>query len=76
MGRTAHLEQQNLSATGREDVPDGLLFLADEAKAQANADPREWQRYAHGVAALNCRGLGARDALPRPAEVTELIRRG
>jgi sugar/nucleoside kinase (ribokinase family) len=33
-------------------------------------------RYAHGVAALNCRGLGARDALPRPAEVLELIRRG
>jgi sugar/nucleoside kinase (ribokinase family) len=33
-------------------------------------------RYAHGVAALNCRCLGARDGLPRPDEVNELIRRG
>jgi hypothetical protein len=55
LGWAAHLEQQNLSATGREDVPDGILFLTDEAKAQANADPREWQRYAHGTAIVEAK---------------------
>jgi hypothetical protein len=55
LGWTAHLEQQNLSATGREDVPDGLLFLSEEKKARANADPREWRRYAHGVAIVEAK---------------------
>jgi hypothetical protein len=79
LGWTAHLEQQNLSAAGREDVPDGLLFLSDEAKAQANADPREWQRYAHGVAIVEAkrwdrpldRRLG-RDAESAPS--TQMLR--
>ncbi len=44
LGWTAHLRQQNLSAHGRADVPDGLLFADDEAKARANLLPEEWRR--------------------------------
>ena len=36
LGWTASLRQQNLSAFGRVDVPDGLLFSDDAMKAQAN----------------------------------------
>jgi hypothetical protein len=79
LGWAAHLEQQNLSASGREDVPDGILFLSDGAKAQANADPREWQRYAFGTAIVEAkrwdrpldRRLG-RDAESAPS--TQMLR--
>ena len=37
LGWTASLRQQNLSAHGREDVPDGLLFADEAAKDRANA---------------------------------------
>ena len=49
-------------------------FISGWLRAGADPNVHDVLRYAHGVAALNCRGLGARDALPRPAEVTELIR--
>ena len=49
LGWTASLRQQNLSPHGRENVPDGLLFADDAAKARANALVREWRRYAHGL---------------------------
>ena len=49
-GWTATLRQQNLSATGRVDVPDGLLFADDEAKGRANEHAEEWRRYEHGLA--------------------------
>jgi sulfofructose kinase len=51
-------------------------FISGWLRAGSNPNVHDVLRYAHGVAALNCRGLGARDALPRPAEVLELIRRG
>jgi sugar/nucleoside kinase (ribokinase family) len=51
-------------------------FISGWLRAGADPNVHDVLRYAHGVAALNCRGLGARDALPRPAEVLELIRRG
>jgi|RhiMetdeSRZDD1v2_1073273.scaffolds.fasta_scaffold136120_5 sulfofructose kinase len=51
-------------------------FISGWLRAGADANVHDVLRYAHGVAALNCRGLGARDALPSPAEVKELIRRG
>ena len=35
IGWTASLGQQNLSAAGREDVPDGLLFADDAVKGRA-----------------------------------------
>ncbi len=55
LGWADYLTQQNLSATGREDVPDGLLFIDAAKKAEANADPREWMRYAHGVAIIEAK---------------------
>ena len=51
-------------------------FIAGWLRGGANANVHDVLRYAHGVAALNCRGLGARDGLPHHAEVEELIRRG
>ena len=47
---TASLRQQNLSARGRDDVPDGLLFEDDAAKDHANSFFEEWKRYAFGLA--------------------------
>lgn len=46
------LRQQNLSAKGREDVPDGLLFEDAATKAHANSHPEEWKRYAFGRAVV------------------------
>src|SRR5258708_40119516 len=50
IGWTAYLRQQNLAPRGREDVPDGLLFENDAAKAQANKTREEWRRYEFGLA--------------------------
>lgn len=52
LGWTASLRQQNLTARGREDVPDGLLFADDGAKARANEFPEEWRRYEFGLAVV------------------------
>ena len=52
LGWTASLRQQNLSARGREDVPDGLLFADDAAKDHANTFTEEWKRYEFGLAAV------------------------
>jgi sugar/nucleoside kinase (ribokinase family) len=51
-------------------------FIAAWLRDGADPNVHDVLRYAHGVAALNCRGLGARDGLPRHEEVEELIRRG
>ena len=52
LGWTASLRQQNLSAHGREDVPDGLLFQDTAAKDRANGFPSEWKRYEFGLAVV------------------------
>lgn len=52
LGWTDSLRQQNLTVTGRDDVPDGLLFADAEAKAAANAQDDQWRRYAHGLAVV------------------------
>lgn len=52
LGWTSHLRQQGLSPKGREDVPDGLLFKDDAAKAQANTFKEEWRRYEFGLATV------------------------
>ena len=44
------LRQQNLSARGRVDVPDGLLFGDTSAKERANGFTEEWRRYEFGLA--------------------------
>ena len=52
LGWTASLRQQNLSAHGREDVPDGLLFRDTASKDHANGFPEEWKRYEFGLAVV------------------------
>ena len=48
LGWTESLRQQNLSARGRENVPDGLLFADAAAKQRANQVAEDWARYEHG----------------------------
>ena len=55
LGWTESLRQQNLSAKGREDVPDGLLFADAAAKDRANQLAREWKRYEHGLAIVEAK---------------------
>lgn len=58
LGWDEYLTQQNLSASGRVDVPDGLLFIDAEAKAKANAHPEEWRRYQFGATVLESKRWG------------------
>lgn len=58
LGWTDVLRQQNLTVSGRDDVPDGLLFADAAAKAQANAGAHEWQRYTHGLAVVESKRWG------------------
>ncbi|WP_422058314.1 Eco57I restriction-modification methylase domain-containing protein [Sphingomonas sp.] len=58
LGWTDYLTQQNLSGSGRVDVPDALLFIDAGAKAQANAHPEEWRRYAFGAAIVESKRWG------------------
>ncbi len=52
LGWSESLRQQNLTVSGRDDVPDGLLFADAQAKASANAEGDQWRRYAHGLAVV------------------------
>jgi hypothetical protein len=58
LGWTDWLTQQNLSASGRIDVPDGLLFIDAAAKAGANGHPEEWKRYGFGAAMVESKRWG------------------
>ena len=57
-GWTTSLRQQNLSAHGRKDVPDGLLFTDDVAKDHANSFTEEWKRYEFGLAVVESKRWG------------------
>ena len=52
LGWTQSLRQQNLAAQGRDDVPDGLLFSDEAAKARANSFREQWRRYEFGRAVV------------------------
>ncbi len=52
LGWRASLRQQNLSARGRQDVPDRLLFADEAAKDRANECAEEWRRYEFGLAVV------------------------
>ena len=52
LGWTASLQQQDLSATGREDVPDGLLFADMATKDRANRFAQDCKRYGLGLAVV------------------------
>ena len=69
LGWADFLTQQNLSATGRLDVPDGLLFIDAAAKASANEHPEEWKRYQFGAAIIESKRWGR--ALDRAEGKTE-----
>lgn len=49
LGWDQFMRQQNLTVKGRDDVPDGLLFADNDAKAQADTFPEEWKRYQFGI---------------------------
>lgn len=48
LGWTDRLTQQNLSPTGRSDVPDYLLFSSPSDIAAAQGNPAQSRRYRHG----------------------------
>ena len=50
LGWIESLRQQNLTVSGRDNVPDGLLFANADAKAAANAQRDESKLYAFGLA--------------------------
>jgi hypothetical protein len=58
LGWSESLRQQNLTVTGRDDVPDGVLFADNDAKAAANAHGDQWRRYAHGLAVVESKRWG------------------
>ena len=47
LGWPESLRQQDLTVSGRDDVPDGLLFADATAKASANVQGDQWRRYSH-----------------------------
>jgi hypothetical protein len=55
LGWQVSLTQQNLTAKGRDDVPDGLLFLDEAAKTKADRHIEDWKRYEHGVAVVEAK---------------------
>lgn len=50
-----HLPQINLSITGREDVPDFLLFPDSSAKSRALAESADTNRARHGIALVEAK---------------------
>ncbi len=83
LGWSESLRQQNLSAGGRLDVPDGLLFIDGDAKDRANAQPEEWRRYEHGAAVVESkrwarpldRAVGREDAVAPSTQMLRYLRR-
>ncbi len=83
LGWSESLRQQNLSAGGRLDVPDGLLFIDSDAKDRANAQPEEWRRYEHGAAVVESkrwarpldRAVGREDAVAPSTQMLRYLRR-
>jgi hypothetical protein len=58
LGWSESLRQQNLTVSGRDDVPDGLLFADAAAKAAANALPEQWRRYDLGLSVVESKRWG------------------
>lgn len=84
LGWSAFMRQQNLTARGRDDVPDGLLFANNDAKTRADRHVEEWRRYGHGLAlveskrwrrALDRRGERRGEELAPSTQVLRYLRR-
>ena len=76
-----HSERQvNLAPKGRDNIPDGLLFLDEQSKATANTHMEHWKRYQHGVVLIESkrwgrpldRGLRKKDESTAPS--TQMLR--
>ena len=63
LGWAEWLPQQNLSATGRLDVPDALLFADAATLERAGGEP-PWQRFQHGLCLVEFQAL---ESPTRPA---------
>ncbi|MGJ8629037.1 MAG: Eco57I restriction-modification methylase domain-containing protein [Sulfitobacter sp.] len=80
LGWDYHERQVNLSYRGRDNVPDGILFLDAEAKTQANTHTEKWRQYEHGVVVVESkrfdrpldRGLRKKDEATAPS--TQMLR--
>jgi len=59
------LPQQNLSAAGRQDVPDALLF-ADKAALERAQTEQPWRRFQHGLCVVESKRWNR--PLDRPAD--------
>ncbi len=83
LGWSESLRQQNLSAGGRLDVPDGLMFIDSDAKDRANAQAQEWRRYEHGAAVVESkrwarpldRSVSREDAVAPSTQMLRYLRR-
>src|SRR5256885_4092949 len=83
LGWSESLRQQNLTVSGRDDVPDGLLFADPGAKASANAEADQWRRYEHGLAVVESkrwarpldRAAGRDEALAPSTQMLRYLRR-
>ena len=71
--RTPPFRVPVVDSTGAGDVFRGG-FIAGWLRSGADAAIEEILCYANAVAAINCKGIGARGRLPNPAEVEELLR--
>jgi hypothetical protein len=52
------LPQQNLTAGGRQDVPDGLMFGDERAYDLAAVESAPWKRFQHGLCVLESKRWG------------------
>ncbi len=71
--RTPSFRVPVVDSTGAGDVFRGG-FIAGWIRGGDGTSVEEILRYANAVAALKCRGLGARSAIPNPDEVDALLR--
>ena len=71
--RTQGFRVPVVDTTGSGDVFRGG-FIAGWIHGGNSSSARDVLRYANAVAALKCRGLGARSAIPTPREVDALLR--
>jgi len=58
LGWSEHLRQQNLTTHGRQDVPDGILYIDAATKDRAVRHPEEWRRYEFGAAIVESKRWG------------------
>lgn len=80
LGWDHHERQVNLSYRGRDNIPDGILFLDGETKTQANTHTEKWRQYEHGVVVVESkryerpldRGLRKKDEATAPS--TQMLR--